>query len=224
MFPGLGADARVFGPQRALPCRLECAEYPEPESQRETLAHYAHRVAERLPKAPRLFIGGVSLGAMIALEAAPALEAAGVFLIGGCTSHKQISPAFRAVLAASAAMPQRLIRPTLLLAPLAFKVFERLTPLDRKLMTRVLRSHSPAQTRWSCRAILEWECCELRPEAPVYAVHGQNDEIIPLKNVRPDRVVPGGHHLINVQCPAQVNAFIAERLGAQERARRDSVA
>jgi pimeloyl-ACP methyl ester carboxylesterase len=212
LFPGLGADSRVFAPQRALPFRLELPEWPEPESADESLAHYAHRFADGIGRCENLYIGGVSLGAMVAVEAARLLNARGVFLIGGCTSGRQISPAFRAVLAAGAAMSARLIRPTLLLAPLSFRMFERLSREHRRLMARVLREHSPAQTRWGCRAILDWECCAMPPEVLVHAIHGQEDEIIPLAKVRVDYVVPGGKHLINLQKWEEVNRFITAQM------------
>jgi pimeloyl-ACP methyl ester carboxylesterase len=212
LFPGLGADSRVFAPQRLLPFPLQVGEWPEPESCNETLAHYSHRIADAIGPRKNLFVGGVSLGAMVALETARLLNARGVLLIGGCTSGRQISRAFRSVLKSSAAMPTRMIRPTLLLAPAAFLIFERLRRADRRLMTRVLREHSPAQTQWSCRAILDWECCAIPPGAPVYSIHGERDEIIPLRNVRVDQVVPGGKHLINLETAEEVNRFIAEKM------------
>lgn len=212
LFPGLGADPRVFGPQESLPFPLLFGQWPEPESIRESLAHYAHRIAEGIGPHDNLYVGGVSLGAMVALEAARLLNARGVFLIGGCMSGKQISPKFRSVLKTSAALPTRLIRPSLLLSPLAFMAFERLSRKHRRLMTRVLREHSPEQTRWSCRAILDWECCAMPPEVPVVAIHGEEDEVIPLQNVRADHVIPRGRHLINLQCPRDVNRILAERI------------
>jgi pimeloyl-ACP methyl ester carboxylesterase len=214
LFPGLGADARTYAPQRSLPVRLEFVEWPEPESKNESLAHYSQRIAERIGPRENLYVGGVSLGAMVALEAARLLNARGVFLIGGCTSGRQIAPLFRSVLSISSAMPTRLVRPTLLLSPLAFLVFERLSREHRRLMTCMLREHSPQQIRWSCRAILEWECCATPPEAPVHAIHGEDDEVVPLRNVRVDHVVPGGRHMINLQAPGEVNRFIVERIGA----------
>ena len=219
LFPGLGADPRVFAPQQSLPFPLVLGSWPEPESPTETLSHYAHRVAEQIGPHDNLYIGGVSLGAMVALEAARLLNARGVILIGGCTSGRQISPVFRSVLAASAAMPRRFIRPSLLLSPLAFLIFERLSREHRRLMTRVLREHSPEQTRWSCRAILEWECCVMKPEVSVYSIHGQEDKVIPMQNVQVDRVVPKGRHLINLQCAGDVNRTIVEQVQFLERRR-----
>lgn len=215
LFPGLGADPRVYEPQREIPANLEFAEYPEPESSDESLAHYAQRTADAIGPRENLYVGGVSLGAMVALEAARLLDARGVILIGGCTAGRQISRPFRAVLSTGAAMPTRLIRPSLLSAPLAFLMFERLSRHDRRLMTRVLREHSPAQIRWSCRAILEWECCAMPPGAPIHGIHGEKDEIIPLKNVRAEYVLPGGRHLINLQAPEAVNRFIVRVMSAE---------
>jgi pimeloyl-ACP methyl ester carboxylesterase len=81
----------------------------------------------------------------------------------------------------------------------------------------MLREHSPAQIQWSCRAILDWECCAMPPGAPVHAIHGEDDEVVPLRNVRADRVVPGGRHMISLQEPGEVNRFILEQIGAAER-------
>lgn len=75
-----------------MPLDITVAESIEPESPRESLAHYAQRMAAKLGPRQDTFVGGLSLGAMIALEAATIMRADGVFVIGGCTSHRQISP------------------------------------------------------------------------------------------------------------------------------------
>src|SRR4051812_12166472 len=118
LFPGLGVDARVYEPQRGLPMNLEIVEWIEPESPDETLPHYAERMATDLGQGPGTYVGGISLGSMVALEVASRISARAVFVIGGCSSHRQISPLFKGVLAAGAAMPPSAIRPSLRLAPL----------------------------------------------------------------------------------------------------------
>jgi pimeloyl-ACP methyl ester carboxylesterase len=190
---------------------LEIIEWIEPESPDETLAHYAERMATNLGQRPGDYVGGISLGSMVALEVASRINARAVFVIGGCSSHRQISPLFKAVLAAGAAMPTSAIRPSLRLAPLALRLLECLSADQATFMTRMLRAQSPEQIRWSCRAIRQWECCAMPPSVPVYSIHGEHDEVIPLQNVKPDHVVPKGRHLISLTHAQVVNRFIVAR-------------
>src|SRR5438270_10441858 len=157
LFPGLGVDARVYRPQRDLPVNVEIAEWIEPQSYDESLARYAERMAARLGPRPSHYVGGISLGSMVALEIASRIGARGVFVIGGCASHRQISPLFKLVLAAGAAMPPSAIRPSLRLAPLALRLLEGLNDDRANFMTGMLRAQSPGLIRWSCRAIRRWE-------------------------------------------------------------------
>ena len=208
LLPGLGVDARVYEPQSPLPLKLEVAEWIEPESHSESLAHYAERMADRIGLRAHSFVGGISLGAVVALEVATRINAAGVIAIGGCTSHGQIAPLFRGLLKAGAAAPARVARLSLHAAPIALKLFEKLDIPQRRLMTTMLREHSIRQTQWSCRALLEWECCAAPPTMPIHAIHGELDEVIPVAGIQVQHLVPGGRHLINLTHAAEVNRFI----------------
>ncbi len=66
--------------------------------------------------------------------------------------------------------------------------------------------------RWGIEAITNWDGCDPPPGVPVHHIHGGDDELIPCRRVRPDVVVPGGGHLLNVTHADAVNAFLAERL------------
>ncbi len=211
LFPGLGADERAYAPQASLSVPFDVVRWPAPLSQRETLAGYARRIATGIDDRGGVYLGGYSLGAMVALEAARHLDARGIILIGGCTSHRQISALFRAVLVIGPMLPASWLRATLRLSPLAFRVFEKLDAGQSAWMGRLLREHDIEQTRWSARAIMGWRLTAA-PAAPVWAIHGERDEVIPLRGVRPDAVVPGGRHLIHVAHAAAVNAFVEERV------------
>jgi pimeloyl-ACP methyl ester carboxylesterase len=212
LFPGLGVDARVYAPQRNLPVNLEIIEWIEPQSADESLAHYAERMSAVIGPSPNHFVGGISLGSMVALEVASRINARGVFVIGGCSSHRQISPLFKGVLGIGATMPTSAIHPSLRLAPVALRLLEGLSNDQANFMTAMLRAQSPPLIRWSCRAILQWECCAMPPDVPIHAIHGQNDEVIPLSNVKANHVVPYGRHLISLTHPREVNRFILEQV------------
>jgi pimeloyl-ACP methyl ester carboxylesterase len=208
LFPALGADRRVYGPQQSLPLKLEIVEWIEPESERESFVHYSERLADRIGPHPNLYIGGVSLGAIVALEVASRVAAAGVITIGGCTSYGQIAPLFRGLLKIGAMAPQRIARLSVAAAPLALKIFEKLDRPNRQLIATMMREHSMRQTQWSCRALLEWNCCAAPPTMPVHSIHGALDEVIRPENVNPQQLIASGRHMINLTHPAEVNQFI----------------
>jgi pimeloyl-ACP methyl ester carboxylesterase len=213
LFPGIGVDARLYRPQRELPVRIEVPPWIAPESDRESLGHYAQRMAETVRGGGTIYVGGCSMGAMLALEAAKHLDARGVLLIGGCRSYRDLSPLFLSVCAATASMPQQWIEPAIRLsAPAGFSLFEDLNRTDMELMTTMMLEHSPGQLRWSAEAILGWEL-QGTPHAPVHSIHGENDEVIPVRNVNPDEIVKGGRHLIHLTHAPQVNRFLARSMG-----------
>lgn len=215
LVPGLGVDCRVYKPQQTLSARFDVLEWIEPESQDESLAHYADRMAARL-KGFQGYLGGISLGAVVAQEMARSLDLKGVIAIGGCTAGRQISGLFRATLKLASVLPLNFgMKIAVALAAPTLSTFERLRSDQIDLMRRMLREHSPAQARWSCRALLGWKCsCE--PPVPVHRIHGENDEIIPLRRVTADRIVQGGRHLISLSHPVEVNQFVTDCLVARK--------
>jgi pimeloyl-ACP methyl ester carboxylesterase len=61
-------------------------------------------------------------------------------------------------------------------------------------------------------SVRDWQLSE-SPACPVKAIHGSHDRIIPLNRIpRPDVVVPGGSHLLNLTHPTAVNTFLREQL------------
>jgi pimeloyl-ACP methyl ester carboxylesterase len=61
------------------------------------------------------------------------------------------------------------------------------------------------------RLILRWKAPASYP-CPIHQIHGSADMVIPLNRVRPEEVVPGGGHLINMTHSREVNAFVARWL------------
>ncbi len=210
LFPGLAADGRLFGPQRVLPVQLESPPWLEPHGT-ETLAHYAARIAHSITPGGRIFIGGVSFGAMLAMEIAHHLDVQGVFLIGGCRAHDEIAALFHATCATASKLPLSTFPLVTSVAPLALRLFEKLDKQQTHLYVTMMREASPAQVRWAAGEIVKWESSG-EPAAPVYQIHGSHDEIVPLAWQKPDRVIEG-RHLISLTRPEKVNRYLLEKMG-----------
>ena len=80
------------------------------------------------------------------------------------------------------------------------------------------REMSPELIRWSAASLVGWEY-DGSLRVPIRSIHGGRDEVIPLRNVRPDFVIPEGRHLLSPQHPDAVNRFIAETLRASAASR-----
>src|SRR3954466_14008672 len=96
LLPGMGADERLFAPQRSEFPEMVVPRWiaPEPE---ESLAHYAERLARQVDPRTRCFVGGASFGGFVAMEMARHLDARAIFLIGSVRSPDELPRRVRAL-------------------------------------------------------------------------------------------------------------------------------
>lgn len=208
LLPGLGADERMFEPQRRAFSRLETPRWIPPHPH-ETLSAYAGRFAARLRPGRPLILGGVSLGGMVALEMAAHLRPAAVVLVASCRAPQAIARSLRGCAAFAGLMPCRMVEWTKPLAPLSAGRFSGCGRENVGLVVRMYQEADSAFMHWACRAVLGWRGPAAIP-CPVFQIHGAADRVIPAARTRADRVVPGGGHLINLTHAEAVNRFIAE--------------
>jgi pimeloyl-ACP methyl ester carboxylesterase len=219
LFPGLGADARLFEPQQrklSPHVRVETPAWIEPERDDEPLEDYARRmvqVIEPTRAGERLFLGGVSFGALVALEAARHIPAEGVFMIGGCRDSRAVAPFFRFACHLAQWLPLPLLRGILHGAPAALMVFESLNFEHTQLYSRMINDASTRQVKWSARALLNYRSRGDPPGVVVRLIHGQRDLLIPPKHVAPDYVVRRGRHLVALTKPGDVNKYMLREMG-----------
>jgi len=215
LFSGLGITQELFAPQQAIPARVEVVPWLRPQSE-DTLRTYAHRLAATVVPAADdapMYLGGVSFGAMIALEAAAVLRPRGVFIIAGARSGRALSPIVQTACRFACRMPEPMLAAGLRAAPLLVRMTGRPNRVQREFLLGLARRTLPWLIRWGCRAMRDWQApADLA--CPAHHIHGSDDRMIPLENLRPppDVVIPGGGHIINVTHAAQVNTFITDRL------------
>jgi pimeloyl-ACP methyl ester carboxylesterase len=220
LFSGLGIGPELYEPQMSLPARTRARveRVPWLPTQRgEGLRSYAHRLASTIEPTGPLYLGGVSFGAMLALEAATILRPRGVFVIAGARSGKALSPLVRMTCRLSKRVAEPIFATMLLGAPLLLRMVGRPDRREREFLLRLARESIPSLTQWGCHAMQDWSA---PPPAdigcPVHQIHGSDDRMIPLARLSPppDQVIPGGGHVINITRANIVNEFIATRMQA----------
>jgi pimeloyl-ACP methyl ester carboxylesterase len=198
---GIGGDERLFDPQRSVR-DVRPIRWIPPAHPREPLADYAARLARQLEIDGPFDLGGASFGGMIALELARHLAPRRVFLFGSCRSPRSVATLLRALRWLPPVVPPRP------LLPLAARWFGATSPEHVRLFADMLAAMPPAFVRWASNAIFSWDGVAELP-MPVHHVHGERDRLIPVRGVRPDHVIAGAGHLLNLTHGDEVNDFVA---------------
>ena len=212
---GIGGDERLFDAQRAVR-DIRPIRWILPADPREPLSEYAARLARQLAIGEPFDVGGSSFGGMIALELARHLSPRQVFLFGSCRSPDAIAPSLRALRLLAAISPDRLLHPPRMLQPLLAGWFGATSPAHVDLFARMLATTPPAFIRWAARAVFSWPGVAGLP-MPIHHVHGDRDRLISVDRVKPDRVIGGAGHLLNLTHAEAVNEFIASRSSTPSR-------
>lgn len=209
MIPGMGADGRLFGPQAAGGLRFDICELARPE-RNQSLPDYARTCCTRMALDGPCVLVGVSFGGMLAFEMARYCPASAVVLVASCCRRSAVPSRYRYLELVSRLVPSGLIRRRAEVSGRLLARIERTTPEVGEVVVAMARDVDVIQLRRIARMIMRWRP-KLSLACPIHQIHGSVDRIIPLAGVRPDEVVQGGGHLINLTHADQVNHFIASR-------------
>lgn len=221
LLSGLAADERFLHRQHAAFPHAELVPWI-PWEPRESLAHYAERLAERVQSAvspedrPRpLVVAGTSLGGMLALEIGRHLSARRIVMIASCRDPAAVTDSLRRLERISRALPL----PVMSLVRWAGRPFlgraTHLTLGDSKLVVEMGMACPMSFMRWASRAILSWPGLP-DPGVPVDHIHGDRDWVIPHHRLRhePTLILRGGPHVLNLTHADKVNQFLKQSLDA----------
>ncbi len=228
LLPGLGADARLFDPQReAFGDAVWTPDWIDPRSSNESLGHYAQRWAESVNARVAefdddrpWFLGGASMGGMLAVEMVAHLERLpGALLL---IASAQSTPDYPWYLDLSASLVSRL-SPRHAASLLRFGALPmglrdgQDEPAYKKLMA-MAKDADPDGLAWAMGAAAEWtypgppETLDGQAFPPIHHIHGQNDWMIPLDPSAAHTVVPQGRHVLTLSHPQAVNRWLFDRI------------
>ncbi|MGW8258357.1 MAG: alpha/beta hydrolase, partial [Thermoguttaceae bacterium] len=124
--PGLGADARLFNPQRLAFPDLVVPEWIAPKKA-EGLAEFAARMAETINTDGPFVLAGVSLGGMMAYEIARHIRPQALILIASCRSREGVNSFMRVAGRLWPVVPAKVFDVAKLISEPTLRIFGKLT-------------------------------------------------------------------------------------------------
>lgn len=192
--PGMAASSTIFE-RIDLPSdifEIHLLEWVLPEKE-ETIEHYAQRMTKNITHDNVVLIG-VSFGGILVQEMKRFVKTKKVIIISSVKSNAELPRRMKIAKTTKAykLIPTKLFENIDNLAKFTFGssiVKERL-----KLYEKFLSVRDKVYLDWAIEQIVNWKRTEVDPE--VIHIHGDSDEIFPIKHIKNCIIVKGGTHIM----------------------------
>lgn len=159
----------------------------------ETIEHYAKRISENV-KHEDVILVGVSFGGILVQEMKPFVKVKKVIIISSVKSNVELP---RRMKVAKSTKAYKLI-PTQLFGNIEglakFTFGSSVIKQRLKLYEKFLAVRDKTYLDWSIEQIINWKRTEVDPE--VIHIHGDADEVFPIKYIKNAIPVKGGTHMM----------------------------
>lgn len=192
--PGMAASPSIFE-RIQLPTatfEMHFLEWLLPEKE-ETIEHYAQRVSKNVTH-ENVILVGVSFGGILVQEMKQFLKVKKVIIISSVKSNEELPRRMKVAKSTKAykLIPTKLFENIENLAKFSFGssiIKQRL-----KLYEKFLAVRDKTYLDWSIEQIINWQRTEVDPE--VIHIHGDADEVFPIKYIKNAMLVKGGTHIM----------------------------
>lgn len=191
--PGLAASPAIFE-RITLPedqFEMIFLEWQIPQ-ENETLSEYAKRISEKITQ-PNPVLVGVSFGGILVQEMARFVTARKVIIISSVRSNSEFPRRMKVTRALRAykLIPSDLVGKIEKLAKLTSSktVRQRMELYDKFLSVR-----DDKYLHWAIRNVILWQRQAI--DEKVVHIHGDADEIFPIRYIKDCYIVPGGTHIM----------------------------
>ena len=209
LFPGQGSDSAIYS-KMSFPDHfvLKYMELPTP-NKGEMLPEYALRFLSQIDTTDKFSLIGVSLGGMMCTELADILKPEKVILISSakCASELPAKYRFQQKVRLNRAIPASWYRGgALLLQP----IVEPDRNKEKETFKRMLKSKDKDYMKRAIDMIINWQRETYNPN--IIHIHGDKDNTIPIKNVKPSLIVEDGSHMMALTKGRKIGKLILKEL------------
>lgn len=192
--PGMAASSSIFERIQLPPETFEIhlLEWLIPEKE-ESIAHYAQRIAKGITH-ENVILVGVSFGGILVQEMKQFVHPKKVIIISSVKSNAELPRSMKIAKTTKAykLIPTKLIENIDNLAKFTFG--SSILKQKLKLYEKFLSVRDKDYLDWAIEQIINWK--RTKVDSEVIHIHGDNDEVFPIKNIKNPIVVKGGTHIM----------------------------
>jgi pimeloyl-ACP methyl ester carboxylesterase len=206
--PGIGVDGRLFSRLKLGDYKLKHIHWILPEK-REKLEDYALRLSDQIDQSRPFILIGVSFGGMICSALAAHLHPQRVFLISSSKCRAELPLRVRLLKLFPVYLwfsDEVYVR----MATLSRRMFGFKGKEDTKMFESMLRTAPEGYFKRAADCVVRWNKDSF--ESGIIHIHGTNDLVIPLSNVKPDYVIQGGSHNMMMTRSEEISRIIRNEL------------
>ncbi len=200
---GLGADERAFSKLAIKGYDLKVIKWLMPLPG-ETIEHYAERMRAGITEENPILMG-LSFGGMVCTEIAKQIPVKKLILISSIKSSQELPGWMKTVakLRLNKIFP---MRSTKLTQPFQNRMLGVSTKEEKELVYQFRRKVDLPYTTWAVNQAINWKNDWKHPE--IYHIHGDNDNMFPIKNIKPTFTIKNGGHFMVMNKAEEVSACI----------------
>jgi hypothetical protein len=189
---GLAVDKRVFKKLTlSTNFSIHYIEWIRPFS-RESIGSYAKRLSASIDQTQPFALIGLSFGGMIAIEMNQFVHPVKTIIISSAATKAELPWFIRFIrLPLYKLIPLKLMKNP---NQIFFRLFGIKTKDEKELLKEILKDTDSNILSWSIHAIINWRN-EVIPPNFIH-IHGNADNILPIKFTKPDIIIEGGHHFM----------------------------
>lgn len=211
LMPGMATDSAIFK-NLSLPenkFKIHYLEWYIPEIN-ESVESYAKRLL-KFVKEPNAVLVGVSFGGVIVQEMARHLDLKRLIIISSvkCSDELPSHMKFAAKTGMFKLIPTGLVNYVDYFEKVAVGSFLK---QRARLYKQYISITDKQYLNWAIRNMVNWKC--ERPDERVVHVHGDRDEVFPVKNIRNAILVKGGTHIMIINRFRWFNEHLPELINS----------
>lgn len=206
--PGLAASPDIFE-FLTLPTdqyEIHHLNWIVPKTKNEKIQDYAQRMCERIAHKNPILLG-VSFGGVVVQEMSKIMSTDKVIIISSVKTKDELPTRFKIakVTKAYKLLPTKAVANIENLAKYAFgDTIKKRVELYKKYLSMRDDNYLP----WAIHNVLHWK--QEKPLPDIIHIHGDNDSVFPIKNVKDCKVITGGTHTMILNKARPISKLLLE--------------